>query len=376
MRWPPSLNTNVRIPCVFEYGEVGNISDIDYIHDRLHETSLDRPGTPRLQSLQDCTVVKVELCKTADGEGQGEFVLVTVHHPDNVKYPRVLRFERCAERIKPDDEDGQVVGVDGDVIWDTVGYYKTARDALQKRFQAPQAQKGYSCWTLTFKEGQNPNALDLFSAAIVLRRAGQHDTSIVPMNYWYAHNLFRLLAYGREHMVDTTHSIWAPTPGYLFGLPIIDSLGKIKERPQEISLEEFTARKAEKRTLFETLVSNFAPSEDVTTSEFSFSPGSGGSSTFIPSDDIVEYHKRLLVSRAETERRIPRFIVTGTPPHNVKRMMERLVAMKMRKTRWERIEVEERTETVLENIAIYEEGIRELEASLLEALARMHASRF
>ena len=311
MRWPPSLNINVRIPCVFEYGEVGNISDIDYIHDRLHETSLDRPGTPRLQSLQDCTVVKVELCKTADassgeeqGQGQGEFVLVTVHHPANADYPRVLRFERCVERTNP--EAGDQFGVDPDacIFRDTVGYYGTVRDALQKRYQAPQAQKGYSCWTLTFKEGQNPNSLDLFCAAIVLRRAGQNDTDIVPMNYWYAHNLFRLLAYGREHMVDTTHSIWAPTPGSFFGLPIIDSLGQIKERPWDISLEELAAREAENRPLFQTLLSSFTSNEDTTAAEFSISPMPQGS--FIPSDDIIEYHKLFLVSRAEMERRIIR----------------------------------------------------------------------
>ena len=362
------LRTNVEIVLVFSEVAVGSTKDVDYVYDALHRSWHQRETT-RLQDLRDCKVVKVRLCKTADTQ-QHEFVLVTIHHPKNANCPRVLRFERCSQRTDPTQDNSER---NVDIIRDKVGHYGTERDALRARYRfPPQVKQAYSCWTLTFKEDQNPNALDLFSAATVLHRVGQNDTSIVPMNYWYAHNLFRLLAYGREHIVNTTHSIWAPTPGFFFGLPIIDSLGKIKDRPQDISLEELAAREAEKRPLFQTLISSFTPNEDTTTAEFSISPMPQGS--FIPSDHIIEYHKTFLVSRAEMERRIIRLEIFGVRPFAARRMMDTLVRMNLQKTIWEKTKVEERTETMSESIAIHERLIRELKADLLRVLTQMHAS--
>lgn len=351
------LRTNVEIVLVFAEEAVGSTKDVDYVYGALHRSWHRRENT-RLQDLRDCKVVKVRLCKTADTQ-QHEFVLVTIHHPQNANCPRVLRFERRSERTDPTQDDSER---NVDIIRDKVGYYGTVKDALKPRYQSPRAKKAYVCWNLTFKEGQNPNALDLFSAAIVLHRAGQNDTSITPMNYWFAHNLFRLLAYGREHTVDTTHLAWAPTPGHFFGLSVIDSFGKIKERPQDVSLEELAAREAEKRTLFKTLASSFTPNEDATTAEFSISPMPQGS--FILSDDIVEYYKLLLAAAAEAERLIDRHSQRARS-WTVLFRLDTVLVLKMMKARLERIEVSRRTEAVSERIAELEQSIRRLETGMV-----------
>ena len=371
MRWPkvPTLQANIAISCVFSRCSVGGTGDVDHVYDELYDATWDSPGSSRSQNLRDCKVVKVELCKIADapgvgaeGQGQGqqlEFVLATVHHPANANCPRVLRFERCSERTNPNQYDSDR---DVDIIRDKVGHYGTERDALKARYRfPPQVKQAYSCWTLTFKEDQNPNALDLFSAATVLHRVGQNDTSIVPMNYWYAHNLFRLLAYGREHIVNTTHSIWAPTPGFFFGLPIIDSLGKIKDRPQDISLEELAAREAEKRPLFQTLISSFTPNEDTTTAEFSISPMPQGS--FIPSDDVVEYHKGLLGAVAKVEKQISQQIETREWIASSR--MDSIVGTKITVARLKRSPAD-----MSEIIAQLEQNVRRMESRLLDLYAQ------
>ena len=54
--------------------------------------------------------------------------------------------------------------------------------------------------------------------------------------------------------------------------------------------------------------------------------------------------------------------------------MDTLVRMNLQKTIWEKINVEERTETMSESIAIHERLIRELKADLLRVLTQMRAS--
>ena len=162
-------------------------------------------------------------------------------------------------------------------------------------------------------------------------------------------------------MVNTTHSIWAPTPGYFFGLPIIDSLGKIKDRPQDISLEELAAREAEKRPLFQALISSFTPKEDTTTAEFSISPMPQGS--FIPSDDVVEYHKGLLGAVAKVEKQISQQIENREWIASSR--MDSIVGAKITVARLKRSPAD-----MSDIIAELEQNVRRMESRLLDLYAQ------
>ena len=222
---------------------------ISHVHEKLRASFSSDHGA-LVRRLQDCKVNKIELCKGAGGF-QHEFLLVTTHYlidgqsntarflvidrnsnPENLSQTADAGFgsSQFSSNFNSASSQSKLVNSAKDMI----KLFSERDDALKSGAR--------SCWTLTFNDGEYVNAINLFSAAVAVHRAAPNYNLVQTMCYWFAHNLLRVLASGRQYEITTTGASANITPGYFYGIPILNSLGKAKDDLPEQLIKDMSTR--------------------------------------------------------------------------------------------------------------------------------------
>ena len=286
------MKSNQYIEHVFDANASGNSLDVANVYGSLHMSGGSDAG--RLRDLRDCKVVKLQLCK-ADGSCQHEFVLATIHHPQNEEFPRVLRLERSSHPTSVSNSSNASSAnqpkPDANPAVDTVQYFAEEKTALQWK-----AKRACVCWTITFLEGDDPNFIELISAAKVLNEAAPGRSLATRMCCWFSYSLVAVLTYNRKHLVNTTNPVNTPFPGHFSVVPILNTTGNGKKQRKNKLVEDTVPNDTKgKSKTFMALFQGRSGRSTPTQLEADVSDAS---------EDVVEYHGHFLAAVVEVERLI------------------------------------------------------------------------
>ncbi|KAK7692502.1 hypothetical protein QCA50_004129 [Cerrena zonata] len=296
-----TMHVTKLIRNVFDH-QLGDASEVYLVEEYLGILCQEGDVNRRwLEDLTECKVVKLELRKCPNSWAH-EFVLAFVEHTsiDNttqqeVTQSRVFMIER--------ESNPQIIGqlggsnaigspetkfADETLAVDRLQIYESLAGVLKVMY-------GELCYTVQFiADNTQPNILDLAAATCALNRFAPNYTLFKHMCFWYANNLCRVLAQGRNYNVieKNKHAgLWNNTM-------LIDHLGKMI---LESTLPEFcdvTPAALEEMANEESSLFSLPSSA-------STDPALGISTHhFVHSDPVVVYHVKYKACLADAESMI------------------------------------------------------------------------
>ena len=213
---PVGMETKVYIEHVFDVKNPGTSMEVTPLYRSLPMPSGTDDG--RLHDLSTSKVVELQLCKV-NSSPQHEFVLATIHHPGNKAHPRYLRLERTFHpttlRHSSNISSAKQSKPDANPARDLVVYFDNKEAALA----GTSKHKVHVCWIITFLEGEDPDFIELVSAAETLHRAAPNYNVVNRMCYWLAYSLVAVLTHNRKHSAKTASK--EAIPGCFFRIPIL-----------------------------------------------------------------------------------------------------------------------------------------------------------